>query len=103
MTADRGERVSLSSCTPTAPNPDKRPRAGIVKAAFCKDVRMERAKSGLEEWLPAAEMTHPEKRKSLSWTARGGDQSQTVYGESCLPVFFGWRHLTDLSCIMTPN
>lgn len=48
---------------------------------------MEKAKSGVEKWLPAAEMTHPEKRKSLSWTARGGDQSQTVYGESCLPVF----------------
>lgn len=86
-TADRGEGVRGSSCTPTAPDPDKRRRAGIVKAAFCKDVRTEKAKRGLEEWLPAAEMTHPEKRKSLSWTARGGDQSQTVYGEGCPPVF----------------
>lgn len=87
MTADRGEGVSLSSCTPTARDPDKRPRAGIVKANPAKTLGWRKQKSGVEKWLPAAEMTHPEKRKSLSWTARGGDQSQTVYGESCLPVF----------------
>lgn len=92
MMADRGDGVSLSSCVQTARNPDKRHRprgggGGIVKGTFCKDVGMEKAKSGVEKWLPGAEMTHPEKRKSLSWTARGGDQSQTVYGERCLPVF----------------
>lgn len=86
--ADRGGAVNLSSCRQTGRKPDERHREGteIIKA-LCKDVRMRNAKSRLEKWLPGAEMTHPEKRKSLSWTARGGDQSQTVYGKNCLPVF----------------
>lgn len=81
--ADRGEGGSPSSCTPTASGGGD---GGIIKATFRKDVRM--GESGVEKWLPGAEMTHPEKRKSLSWTARGGDQSQAVYGEKPPPCFF---------------
>lgn len=102
MMADRGEGVNLSSCRQTARNPVERhqPRGGdggIIKATLCKDVRMGKAKSWLEKWLPGAGMTHPEKRKSLSWTARGGDQSQTVYGKNCLPVF--WLEASNRSLL----
>lgn len=122
MTADRGEgrpSEQLQADSTHILTGDGGGDAGIVKATFRKDVRAvvvvvvgggkERA-GELEKWLPAAEMTHPEKRKSLSWAARGGDQSQTVYGENLPPCFwflvffpFGRRHLNDLSCIMTPN
>lgn len=93
MMADGGEGVNLSICRQTARRPDERHQpgggdGGIITATLCKGVGMAKAKSWLEKWLPGAEMTHPEKRKSLSWTAHGGDQSQTVYGEICLPVFW---------------
>lgn len=85
--ADRGEAVNLSSCRQTARKPDGISHAeGMERSLKRLFAKMGKAKSWLEKWLPGAEMTHPEKRKSLSWTVRGGDQSQTVYGENCLSV-----------------